>query len=124
MLKFAQVTTPEQLAEWKEFADSFDHGTDKPITPLVTVSDNGSMIGSFSVLKQPIVFPAFHPSISKRKFVEMVEAISTYFCMSSMGEDGYPNGVMFVALPKNMEVDHSEKMGFEKIEADLYRRVP
>ena len=123
MLKFELIQNDEQFEAWRKFAATFDHDTDRPTTPLVTVSDGDKMIGHFHSLRHPVVVPAFHPSISKRKFVEVVEAISNHFCISSMSHE-YPNGVIYVALPKNMPVNHSEKMGFLDLGINLYQRIP
>lgn len=122
-MRFEKVDTQEKFEAWREFAKTFDHDTDSPLTPLVTITnEKNQLIGHFSELASPVVFPAFHPSISPREFRDSVEAISAYYCMSSMGLR-YPSGVLFTALPKNMKVDHSKKMGFEELGVNLYRRL-
>lgn len=122
-MKFETITTKEQFEQWQAYAKTFDHDTDKPMMPIVTITDGDRMIGHFHELQHPVVFPAFHPSISPRQFRDSVEAIANYYCIKSMGGQ-YPNGVLFTALPRQLPVDHSQKMGFEELGVNLYRRVP
>lgn len=126
-LRFAQVNTPEKLAEWKEFADSFDHGTDTPMTPIVTVSRGDKMFGYYTLLNHPIVFPSFHPKhTSPRDFKDMIEAFSNAQCIASMSTQ-YPNGCCFVGLVANglpIGRHYVTKMGYENLGIELHRRVP
>lgn len=124
MMKFEQIDTQEKLEQWREFAKTFSHDTAKPMLPLITIADGDYMIGHFHVLRHPVVFPAFHPSVTPRQFKESVEAISSFYQMSSMDGGQYPNGVLFTALPQDLKIDHSKKMGFENLNVNLYRRVP
>lgn len=122
-MKYEKITTQEQFDQWREFAATFDHDNESPVMPIVTITNGERMIGHFHELRYPVVFPAFHPSISKREFYDAVRDISAYYAMCSMGVQ-YPNGVVFAALPKELPIDVTGKMGLEKLNVDLYRKIP
>lgn len=127
MLKFSQVNTPEAFEQWKKFADSFDHGTNTPMTPIITCSRGDKLFGYYTLLTYPIVFPSFHPKFtSPRDFRDMVEAFSNVQCIASMSSQ-YPNGCSFVGLVTNgLPVGRNivEKMGYTNLGIELHRRIP
>ncbi len=125
-MKFERIDTPEKLAQWKAFASTFDHDADNPLLPLVMIiNDKGQAIGHFHVLSQPVIFPAFHPSVSNREFKEACEAVTSYITLSSMSTQ-YPNGVMFVAVDEKNGFPKPilEKLGFKNTGFELHQRIP
>lgn len=122
-VKFERIDTQEKFDQWRAFAATFDHDTDRPTMPLVMITnERNQAIGHYSQLSQPIIFPAFHPSISRREFRDAVEAISAHYCLASMGPL-YPNGVLFTALPRKLPIS-PQKLGLESLELDLYQKLP
>jgi hypothetical protein len=71
----------------------------------------------------PIFIPSFHPDkISPRDFVEVVNQIRAYFWLRSLGNERWPNGCCFAALPDNPVIPKEliEKMGFHNTGAELW----
>lgn len=121
-MKFTKIDTQEKFDGWHAFAKTFGHETDKPGMPLVSIiNDRNQDIGYYGILTQPVIFPAFHPTISKREFRDAVELISNHYCMLSMGGQ-YPHGAIYTVLPKDLPVNHSAKLGFTDL-GTLYRRL-
>lgn len=125
MLRFSKVDNEDRLREWSEFADSFDHGTDKPSLPIYTASENGEMFAYWSVLPFPLILPAYHPEkTSPRRFKEVTNVISTSYCLSSISPQ-YPNGACFAAIPSDSAITGEiiGKVGFSPMNKCLYERI-
>lgn len=118
-LRFGVVNTQEDLDKVGAFASSFDHKVDNFSTfPVITISRGDRLFSYYSVLRQPIIMPAFHtdPKVcSPRDFKDAFEAIRNHVFQSSLNPNSYPNGVCFFALPGNTEErygkDQMEKLG-------------
>lgn len=128
-LRFGVVNTQEDLDKVGAFASSFDHKVDafSPF-PMITISRGESLCAYYSVLRQPVIFPAFHsdPKVcSPRDFMDSFEAIRNHVFQSSLNPNSYPNGVMFMALPSHTKEKYGEeqmkKMGLNTNGTVLYQ---
>lgn len=126
MLKFEQVNTPGKLAQWKTFADSFDHGTETPIMPITMVSEGDKLFSYWSVFSQPIIFPSWHPKFTTpRNFRDSIEAFSNITSHATISPQ-YPNGACHVGLSSHglpIGRNYVDKMGFTDLGISLYRRM-
>lgn len=128
MLKFSQVNTPEAFEQWKKFASEFNHETDRPMLPIVTISNEKGIFADYTVFNYPVLFPAFHPDkTTPRLFKEAIDAVSHSACIASMSQS-FPNGVAYAALPcgKKQAVESGMiyKVGYEPLGVELYQRIP
>lgn len=125
-MRFTKVDSEESFKKWREFAATFDHGSDSPYLPIVMVDEDGENFGYWSTLTFPVVMPAFSPEkTSPRRFRLMVDAISNAHQIASLSSLQHPHGSCYLALEKSPAIDKEiiEKLGFKPMGLELWRKA-
>lgn len=120
-IKFKEVSRfSDEFTRLQGFARSFDHVIQPAANGRVFEITRGDItVGYSDVLYVPVIFPAFHPGVTRpRDVVETITGWRRHCELSSAGE-----GLMGVPLAeerKTFPVEMLEKQGFVRMKREIY----
>lgn len=106
------------------FARSFDHNIDPFGSARVFAMSRGDVTFGYSdVIYLPIIFPAFHPGVTRpRDVVESIGGLRHYCQVAHGGE-----GIIGVPLDETRETfprEMLERQGFTRMQREIYSLNP